>query len=90
MRTDLFTLIVSLELKTFRHENIVSIKFWLEIEWSCWGLGDVRGVDRTSLLLYKHPALGSVLEHVRASQGSLLVINIGMLHKGEEYVFAFS
>lgn len=35
------------------------------------------------------PALDSVLEHVRASQGSLLIITIGMLHKGEEYVFTF-
>jgi len=49
-----------------------------------------KKVGRTSLLLYKHPALGSVLEHVRASQGSLLIINTGMLHKGQEYIFTFS
>lgn len=48
-----------------------------------------KKVGRASLLLYKHPALGSVLEHVKASQGSLLIITIGMLHKGEECVFTF-
>lgn len=37
-----------------------------------------------------NPALGSVLEHVRASQESLLIIYIGMLHEGEGHVFTFS
>lgn len=54
------------------------------------GIEGGKKVGRTSLLLNKHSALGSVLEHVGASQGSLLIINIGMLHKGEEYVFTFS
>lgn len=54
------------------------------------GIEEGTKVIRTSLLLYKLPTLGCVLEHIRVSQGSLLIINIGMLHKGEKYIFTFS
>lgn len=74
----------------FRNGNILSVKFWLEMEWSCWGFRKVRKWVGPLFLLYKHPALGGILDHVSVSQGSLLIISISMLHKGKEYIFGFS